>query len=342
MMNAASRRTADVPVLRLGLAGFAPDEEALLCVQLARRAAERQMIWQLAPLAEADAWCVSGARLRRLPDGSWRIMPVRVFDQPLHINPEQLDWPVAFSSPAPTHFQSAHQFDLDCPASIQLLLERLEGWLRPTMMQFHLAEHIVNGGVDLTAGVYHVTVQGKLYAVVSRRGGVGVWPLADPAHMAQAVWNRRPGAADALPGTFVRTSVAETMWQYATRTTRDCLPRHYRRRRLYLRRPPQLPPRLLSDRCLLLVRELERAPATFNELLARTGTPDGLLARQLAGLHMVGAVTANEDRVALPYAASEPGWNSSLLAGQRDSDGIDLEATVRLKLAAGGGWHAVK
>ncbi len=341
-MYPAIRSTAEVPVLRLGLAGFAPDEEALLCVELARRSGRQALAWQLAPLAEADAWCVSGPRLRRLPDGSWRIVPVRVSDHPIHINPEHLDWPVAFSAPAgPPDFQPAHLFDLDSPASIQTLLEHLEGWLRPTMVQFHLAAHIVQGKVDLSAGVYHVTVQGKLYAVVSRRGGVAVWPLADPAQIAQAEWNRRPEAADAMPASFVRSSVAETMWQYATRTTRDCLPRHYRRKPLYLRRPPQLPPRLLSDRCLLLVRELERAPATFNELLDRTGAASTDLARQLAGLYMVGSVTANEVRVVPAYAMSEPGWSSSLIAGQRDSDGIDLDATVHLR-AVDGGIHGGK
>jgi len=340
-MNVASRRTAEQPVLRLGLAGFAPDEEALICVELAGRAAGRQAAWEVAPLAEADAWCVNGSRLRRLPDGSWRIVPVRVSDRPIHINPEQLDWPVAFSTPAgPPDFEPAHEFDLESPASIQLLLQRLEGWLRPTMVQFHLAAHIVHGEVDLAAGVYHVTVQGKLFAVVSRRSGVGVWPLADPALMAQAVWNRRPGAAHLLPGTFVRSSVAETMWQYATRTARDCLPRHYRRQPLYLRQPPQLPARLLSDRCLLLVRELAHAPATFGELLRRTGTATDVLARHLAGLHLVGAVTADPARLAPPQPASMPGWTSSL-EQQREGAGIDLQATVRLR-AVDGRWQPAR
>ncbi len=336
-MYTTARSTAEVPLLRLGIAGFAADEEALLCLELARRSSRQQLAWQLAPLGEADAWCVNGPRLRRLPDGSWRVVPVRVTDHPIHIDPEHLERPVAFSTPAgPPHFQPAHLFDLDSPASIRTLLEHLEGWLRPAMVQFHLAAHIVQGKVDLSAGVYHVTVQGRLCAVVSRRGGVAVWPLADPAQLAQAEWHRRPDSADAMPATFVRSSVAETMWQYATRTTRDCLPKHYRRKRLFLRRPPQLPPRLLSDRCLLVVRELERAPATFNELLARTGAAAADLARQVAGLYMVGAVTANEARVTLPYAASEPGWSSSLLTSQRDSVGIDLDATVHLKAVAGG------
>lgn len=56
------------------------------------------------------------------------------------------------------------------------------------------------------------------------------------------------------------------------------------------------------------------------------------------GLSMVGSVTADETRVAPPYAMSEPGWSSSLVASQRDSDGIDLDATVHLK-AVGGGFQ---
>jgi hypothetical protein len=56
----------------------------------------------------------------------------------------------------------------------------------------------------------------------------------------------------------------------------------------------------------------------------------------MAGLYMVGAVTANESRVAPPYATSAPGWSSSLVASQRDSDGIDLDATVHLKAVGGG------
>jgi hypothetical protein len=330
----AARSSAELPVLRLGLAGFARDEEATLCVELAWRATERGMAWQVGPLGEADAWCVNGSRLRRLPDGTWRIAAAHDSERSVRINPDEVDWPIAFSMPAgPPDLDAAYRFELDSPESIQALLDQLEGWLRPVMLQFSLASYIVQQNVDLTSGVYHVTVNGKLYALVSRRAGIGVWPIANPLYLAQAVWHHRPDAADTIPGTFMRVPLAEAMWQYATRTTRDCLPPHYRRKRLYLRRPPPLPLRMLSNRTLLLVRELTRSPGSFGELLQRTAIPGAELGRLLAALYMVGSVTANPKRLA---SAHEPGWNSSLTAaqldGDGDGDGCGAEATVRLKL----------
>jgi hypothetical protein len=333
--NAASTGPGggELPVLRLGLAGFTREEEAALCVELAWRATERRMAWHVGPLGEADAWCVNGSRLRRLPDGTWRIAPAHPSERSVRIDPDEVDWPMAFSLPAgPPDFEASYRFELDSPESIQGLLEQLEGWLRPVMLQFALASHIVQQNLDLSAGVYHVTVNSKLYAIVSRRAGIGVWPIADPTHLDKAVWHHRPDAADAIPGTFMRVPLAEAMWQYATRTMRDCLPPHYRRKRLYLRRPPPLPMRMLSNHALLLVRELTRSPGSFADLAQRTGIAGADLARLLAALYMVGSVTANAKRLASPH---EPGWNSSLTAGAGDSDGMGAEETVRLKAAAG-------
>ena len=128
-------------------------------------------------------------------------------------------------------FKPAYLFQRDSPESIAAVLKQLEGWLRPLMVQFYLASHIVEKNLDLRSGVYHVSVNGKLYALVSRRSGIGVWPIADPAEMRNAVWNHRPESADAIPSHFVRTDFSQLMWQYATRTSRDCLPPHYRTRR---------------------------------------------------------------------------------------------------------------
>jgi hypothetical protein len=332
-MTSGARAISELPVLRLGLAGFSADEEAALCVELAWRATERQMAWQVAPLGEADAWCVNGSRLRRLPDGTWRIAPGHGSERPVRINPEEVDWPIAFSLPAgPPDLETSYRFELDSPESIQSVLEQLEGWLRPVMLQFSLASSIVHDNVDLSSGVYHVTVNGKLYALVSRRAGMGVWPIANPLHLAQAVWHHRPDAADAIPATFIRVPLAEAMWQYGTRTMRDCLPSHYRRKRLYLRRPPPLPMRMLSNHTLLLVRELTRSPGTVAELLQRTAIGGVELNRLLGALYLVGSVTANAKRLA---SAHEPGWNSSLTAGQLDGDGGGAEATVRLKAVDG-------
>jgi len=224
--------SAERPVLRLGLAGFTTAEQSSLNIALALRAAKYQMNWQLAQLGDADAWCVNGSRVSALPDGTLRIVPGLPSGRSIRINPAEIDWPVAFSTPlAAPDFKPTYLFQPNSPESIASMLTQLEGWLRPLMVQFHLASYIVEKNIDLRSRVFHVSVNGKLYALLSRRAGIGVWPLADPGEMRNAVWNHRPGMADDIPGYFVRTDFSQLMWQYATRTTRDCLPPHYRTRR---------------------------------------------------------------------------------------------------------------
>ena len=299
-------RNIELPVLRLGLAGFSPAEHSLLNLALASRASRGRIGWQLTQLGEADAWCVSGSHARRLPDGTLRIVPGLPSGRSIRINLREIDWPIAFStaSGAPA-FESGYGFRADCAQSIQSVLDQLEGWLRPLIVQFYLASQIVQKNLDLRCGVFHVNVRGKLYAMVSLRGGIGVWPIADPADLQHAVWSRRPESADAIPSHFVRTDYSQLMWQYATRTMRDCLPPHYRTRLLFLRRPPRLPMRLLDDPSLLLMRELGSSPGTFAELALRTGIADAQLSRHLGALYMVGAITADPRRVPAPRAVPE-------------------------------------
>jgi hypothetical protein len=319
----------EAPVLRLGLVGFTREEEAMLCVELSWRAKQRRTSWQVAPLAEADAWFVNGARLRSLPDGTWRVWPAAAAEHSVRIDPGQRDCAVAVScGPHVAALNPAYRFELDSPESIQAVLEQLEGWLRPLVIQFALASHIIGNEVELATAAYHVTVASRLYAVISRRAGVAVWPIGDPMDLAQAVWHRRPSAADAVPATFMGVGLQEALWQYALRTTRDILPSHYRRKRLYLRLPPPVPTRLIGDGCLLVVRELGRAPGTFQELAQRTGIDEGSLARQLGALFVVGSVTANERRVA---AAADPTWNSSLAGAHVEGEPTGPEMTVRLR-----------
>lgn len=335
LLNPPSRTiVAEQPLLRLALAGFSRAEQSSLCVLLAQRAARRKIQWQLAQPGEADAWFVNGSRVQRLPDGTLRIMPGLASGRSIRINLEQVDWPVAFSSPAgPPDFSPTYAFDADSPATVEAVLEQIEGFLRPLMVQFYLASYLVQSDVDLRSGVYHVTVNGKLVAVVSPRSGVGVWALAEPGHMRHAVWNHRPEAADAIPAFFVRTEFAELMWQYAIRTTRDVLPPHYRTKTLFLRRPPKVPMRMMTDACLLLVRELGVGPGTLAELSQRTGMPDPQLARHLAALCLVGSITSDPRRAGPTQGTAEPtGWNMSAPADSALSAAAN-ELTVRLKAA---------
>lgn len=330
-MFVPASRHVELPVLRLGLAGFGPAEQALLNTVLASRASSSGAGWQLAPLGEADAWCVSGSNVQQLVDGTLRIAPGLPSGRAIRINPNEIDWPVAFStSPRSPAFESGYTFQADSPRSIDAMLHQLEGWLRPLMVQFYLASHIVEENLDLRSGVFHVSVQGKLYAVVSHRG-IGVWPIADPASLGHAVWSHRPDAADAIPTHFVRTDYSQLVWQYATRTSRDCLPPHYRTKLLFLRRPPRLPMRLLNDASLLLIRELGRMPGTFAELAQRTGMGDVQLVRHLGALYMVGAITADPKRAPPPRVFLEGGeWDSSGGMGHSMASPPGAEMTVRI------------
>ncbi len=60
----------------------------------------------------------------------------------------------------------------------------------------------------------------------------------------------------------------------------------------------RLAPRLLTDSHLLLMRELACAPADFDSLQQRTGLGAPALARDLAALYFVGAITSSRKRAA--------------------------------------------
>jgi hypothetical protein len=327
---------AELPVLRLGLAGFTAAEQSLLNIVLASRAAHGQISWQLAALGEADAWCVNGSRVQCQADGVLRILPGLPSGRSIRIHPDEIDWPIAFSTPLGSpEFEPAFAFEADSLESMESMLQHLEGWLRPLMVQFYLARHIVDEQLDLRTGVFHVSVHGKLYAMVSQRSGIGVWPIANPADLGHAVWSHRPDAAADIPNSFVRTDYSQLMWQYATRTTRDCLPPHYRNKLLYLRRPPRVPMRLLNDPSLLLVRELGYMPGTFSDLAQRTGIAGAQLARHLGALYMVGAITADPRRAPAPKVVVEGAdWHSSFPSGASVQSECDAEMTVKLTISS--------
>lgn len=214
------------------------------------------------------------------------------------------------------------------------MLQQLENRLRPLRVQFYLASQVVEEGLNLHSGVFHVNVRGRLCAVVGRRSGIGVSPDADPADLRGGVWSHRNEGAEPVPGHFVRTDFSELMWQYATRTMRDCLPPHYRTRRLFLRRPPRVPMRLLDDPSLLLVRELASGPASIAELAQSTGMADPQLSRHLGALYMVGAITADPRRAPAPPAAVvRPGVDWSAFESS-DGAGGEPGPELTVKLSA--------
>lgn len=280
--------TVEFPVLRLGLLGFSPAQAAIL--ETALVVLRTRLRWRLVALDEADAVCVNGSRVAPLPDGSLQVAPSAPGAPPMRFDPAHSDRPMSFTLPLAPGVGADSTFDMASPASTRAMLEKFEGWLRPVAIQFCLASRIVQERLDVSS-VYHVSVDGRLVAVVSRRSGVGVLPIADPFHLVNALWARRPGPADEIPGHFVQVGLGQVLWQYAMRTTRNLLPTYFRSGPIYWCRAPQLPQRLFDDSHLKIVRELVQAPTTFAELGRRTGLTEAVLSRDLAGLRIVGAVT---------------------------------------------------
>ena len=276
------------PVLRIGLLGFSLAQHAMF--ETALVVLRTRLRWHLVNIAQADAVCINGSRVTPLADGSLLIAASTTGAPALRIDPGHSERPMAFSLPLTPGVAADSTFDMASPASTRAMLEKFEGWLRPVSVQFGLASRIVQERLDVST-VYHVSVDGRLVAVVSRRTGVGVLPIADPFHLDNAMWSRRPGLADEIPGHFVQVGLSQILWQYAMRTERNLLPTYFRSGLIYWCRSPQLAPRHFGDSHLQIARELVRRPTSFAELEQRTGLPAAILSRDLAGLRIVGAIT---------------------------------------------------
>jgi hypothetical protein len=287
--------TTETHIFRLGLGGFSAEEQDRLSAGLEKASAGN---WEFGKFADSDAWVLNGARVRILADSTIRVASGVPTGRSLHLNLADVDRPLGFTLPlSPRNFDPMYTFDPDSPRSMGAMLQSFEGWLRPMIAQFSLASWIIEQHSAFDPGTHHVTSNGKLIAVVDMRGEIGVLPTATADDFEYAVWHALP-ALDGIPEQFARTSLSRLMWQYAVRTTRDILPPRYRTAQLYFRRPPRLSQRMLTDSHLLLVRELAFAPDTFVGLQQRTGIGAAALARDLAALYFVGAITSDPRRAA--------------------------------------------
>lgn len=289
--------TIELPAFRLGLAGysFAEQEELSAAVQ---GAATGATVWKIGDVADADALWINGARVQSLGDGRVRVASASPWGRSLQLHLPDLGRPVAFSEPFGCRdVEALYNFDAASQPSVNAVIEKFDAWMAPVAAQFCLASHIVEHQIALGAGIFEVTHEGTLLALVNMHGDTGYLPTAGPADFEDAVWRRRAAAGE-IPEHFGRTSLAQLMWQYAARTQRDVLPRHYRTDPLYFRRPPRLPQRMLADSHLLLMRELVVEPASFDTLLQRCGMDAVQLAHELAALYFVGSITSNPKRAA--------------------------------------------
>lgn len=289
--------TMELPVLRLGVAGF-NEAQQKAAADLAEKARSARAGWELSAFPDADGWWLEGSRTV-IPSGDiLRVQPGVPSGRSVQLALADVDRPVAFTLPLATPgFQPAVTFDLGKPEQAVNVLEQFAGWLQIMLSQFCLASSLTEHQPTLGAGSWEVIRGGDLLAVVDLKLGAAVCPGTTAADFGSATWCIRDHGAVVIPHSYPRISVSQLMWQYAQRTQRDLLPPHYREQPLYFRRPPRLPQRQLKDADLLLLRELVANPGlNFEQLQQATGLADVSLARHLSALYVVGSITANPKR----------------------------------------------
>ena len=289
--------TIEVPVLRLGLAGYteAQQKEA---AEAARAAGTARACWEVVPFQDADAWWLEGSRTMIMQNQHLRVQPAVPSGRSVQLALADVDRPVAFSLPiSAPGFRPAVTFDFSDRQAAVGVLHQFADWMQAMLSQFALASSISEHQPTLGSGSWEVLRGGELLAVADLKLGAGVKPGVTSADFAEASWVLRDPGAVAIPASYPRAGVSHLMWQYAQRTERDLLPPHYRTQPLYFRRPPRLPQRQLNDSHLLLMRELAARPGLgFAELQQSTGLGDKPLARCLSALYVVGSITANPKR----------------------------------------------
>ena len=116
-------------------------------------------------------------------------------------------------------------FDPKSQASIHGALLQLDAWLTPLRAHFELGSEIVELGAVLRHGIFHLSLQDRLLAVLDFREGKGsLSPHLHPADLRKAKWDKRPGGAGAAPPGFISISPAQLTWIYVHRSERDLLP----------------------------------------------------------------------------------------------------------------------
>ena len=316
--------TIEVPVLRLGLAGFSEAQQRA-AAETVRAARSARAEWQIASFPDADAWWVEGSRTMVLPGAILRVQPGVPSGRSVQLALADVDRPVGFTLPlGVAGFQPAVTFDPANQPQAIAVLNQFANWLQNMLAQFCLASSLAEQQPTLSSGSWEVLRGSDLVAVVDLRLGAGVAPGVGASDLAEASWCIRDFGAVKIPASFPRSSVSQLMWQYASRTTRDLLPPHYRQQPLYFRRPPKLPQRQLRDAHLLLLRELVAQPGmNFEQLQQATGLAEEPLARHLSALYVVGSITANPRRAEgggsrRPVDDSTPGTAGSVFLSELD------------------------
>lgn len=324
----------DQPLLRLALLGFEDAQTQRLSAWAASALPDRP-VWRVVPMEQADAWCVAGPAVQAMDKGMLSVRTGLARQPLVKLNPAEMERPVAFGLPLPAGLQVAASFDPASEGAYRASLQRLVDSLRVLRTQFVLGTELARREDELRPEIYHVSDGGQLLAVVDLvNWQVGFLPTLRPAELGPAAWLRRPPGAADIPNSFIKLSVTRLMWVYASRVQADVLPPRYRKHVIYLRSLPDLPVSWMHDEHLLLLRELHRDPADFDDLLLRTSLDAGSLATSLGALYFSGCLTTNPDNAGqiatqkIKTARQPPAPVAVFVPGLRDDDDVRMPANM--------------
>src|SRR5438105_3873620 len=97
--------TIELPVLRLGLAGFTAEQQQSAERVLASGAGEAAS-WEISEIDGADAWWLCGARTQSLGNGRIRVAAGTPSGRSLQFERADVDRPLAFARPLPADFHA--------------------------------------------------------------------------------------------------------------------------------------------------------------------------------------------------------------------------------------------
>jgi hypothetical protein len=293
-------RATEQPTLSLGLSGFGPQQRAGLAAMLKRGPAMPR--WRIGEFAGADAWWVNSRSVRMLSAGTLSVLPGLPTEEPIKLNLNDVDRPLAFAAgDSSQQFEPLCTFDPSSGTSIQAVLLQFDAWLRMVRAQFALGGQILRRGVEMRHGIYHLSRNGDLLAVLNfQNGDAGLLPTIHPVDILEAEWARRPEGAGNIPHSFEPATIGQLSWAYVRRTARDMLPSHYRAAVIYYRHIPRVPLGWLQDSHLQLLRHLSTEPCTLQSLRRLTGLPADRLELDLACLYYAGAITTTRAKAGLP------------------------------------------
>ncbi|MEJ6021717.1 hypothetical protein [Ramlibacter sp. PS4R-6] len=302
-----------VPVMRMGLVGFA-DERQLRNLLKTRNL---NLQWERWPFMEADALWINGENAQPQRGNMVRIPSAEPGKPATLMNLKEMDRPTAFTLPFNNgYFTPPLAFDPHKVDQVADVFNQFEAQLLDTAVDLTLASAIADRRHDLASPYYHLNAHGKLVAIVGVTGDLGFAPDATPHEVAEADWAARPPAASTVPSHFRRTTIAHVMWNYVMRNGGELLPSRYRTATIYWRRMPNVPQRMVREEHLLLISALSTGPHTIESLVATTGLSEAAVSQALAALYFGGSLTTDPAKAgpARPAkgAAAQEDWPSSM------------------------------